>query len=506
MVEELLEFTRLQDGRFTLNVVPCDLRTEFEDTVFMYGSRLRQEGIVLDYLENDDDIPEIPCDSARMKQVFLNILDNAAKHGGEGGRITAEICRENADGQDSVVIRIRDFGPGIPEEELQGRLQGARQRHRPCGLRRDRHDAQRRARHRQCRGRRRGRHHPAPHCRAIERKHMAKKNTQQPQEQFKTMIGGQALIEGIMMLGPEKSAVVVRTKDGLQRKVEPRKLSQKWSPKKLPFIRGIFNFCTSMKTGVSALMYSADFFAEEDEDEKGKEPGRFEAWLEKRLSSEKAQNALITFSVVLGLAFSIALFFVLPSLLGSFLNRFVTTNEIVRNLLEGLLRIVIFLAYMFLVSRMKDMRRVFSYHGAEHKTIRCYEAKLPLTVENARKMTRLHPRCGTSFLFVVMIVSILVFSLATPLLRPITAGITSHWLEAIVRVVLKLLLLPIVVGISYEFNRLVGRHDNWLTRALSAPGMWLQYLTTNEPDDSMLEVGIEALTLVMPEKEGEDRW
>ena len=232
---------------------------------------------------------------------------------------------------------------------------------------------------------------------------MAKKNTQQPQEQFKTMIGGQALIEGIMMLGPEKSAVVVRTKDGLQRKVEPRKLSQKWSPKKLPFIRGIFNFCTSMKTGVSALMYSADFFAEEDEDEKGKEPGRFEAWLEKRLSSEKAQNALITFSVVLGLAFSIALFFVLPSLLGSFLNRFVTTNEIVRNLLEGLLRIVIFLAYMFLVSRMKDMRRVFSYHGAEHKTIRCYEAKLPLTVENARKMTRLHPRCGTSFLFVAFL-------------------------------------------------------------------------------------------------------
>ena len=333
---------------------------------------------------------------------------------------------------------------------------------------------------------------------------MAKKNTQQPQEQFKTMIGGQALIEGIMMLGPEKSAVVVRTKDGLQRKVEPRKLSQKWSPKKLPFIRGIFNFCTSMKTGVSALMYSADFFAEEDEDEKGKEPGRFEAWLEKRLSSEKAQNALITFSVVLGLAFSIALFFVLPSLLGSFLNRFVTTNEIVRNLLEGLLRIVIFLAYMFLVSRMKDMRRVFSYHGAEHKTIRCYEAKLPLTVENARKMTRLHPRCGTSFLFVVMIVSILVFSLATPLLRPLTAGIPSHWLEALVRVVLKLLLLPIVVGISYEFNRLVGRHDNWLTRALSAPGMWLQYLTTNEPDDSMLEVGIEALTLVLPEKE--ERW
>ena len=326
---------------------------------------------------------------------------------------------------------------------------------------------------------------------------MAKKNTQQPQEQFKTMIGGQALIEGIMMLGPEKSAVVVRTKDGLQRKVEPRKLSQKWSPKKLPFIRGIFNFCTSMKTGVSALMYSADFFAEEDEDEKGKEPGRFEAWLEKRLSSEKAQNALITFSVVLGLAFSIALFFVLPSLLGSFLNRFVTTNEIVRNLLEGLLRIVIFLAYMFLVSRMKDMRRVFSYHGAEHKTIRCYEAKLPLTVENARKMTRLHPRCGTSFLFVVVMISILLFALVSAVLP------TSNML---VRLVVRLALLPFVVAISYEFNRLVGRHDNWLTRALSAPGMWLQYLTTNEPDDSMLEVGIEALKLVLPDEAGADRW
>ena len=326
---------------------------------------------------------------------------------------------------------------------------------------------------------------------------MAKKNTQQPQEQFKTMIGGQALIEGIMMLGPEKSAVVVRTKDGLQRKVEPRKLSQKWSPKKPPFIRGIFNFCTSMKTGVSALMYSADFFAEEDEDEKGKEPGRFEAWLEKRLSSEKAQNALITFSVVLGLAFSIALFFVLPSLLGSFLNRFVTTNEIVRNLLEGLLRIVIFLAYMFLVSRMKDMRRVFSYHGAEHKTIRCYEAQLPLTVENCRGMTRLHPRCGTSFLFVVVAISILLFALVSAVFP------TSNML---VRMLIRLALLPFVVSISYECNRFVGRHDNALTRALSAPGMWFQHFTTNEPDDSMLEVAIEALKLVIPDEAGADRW
>ena len=331
---------------------------------------------------------------------------------------------------------------------------------------------------------------------------MAKKESK---EKFKTMIGGQALIEGIMMMGPEKSAVVVRTKDGIKSKVTPLKKSEGFSVKKLPFIRGVFNFCKSMKVGVAALMYSADLFAEDDGETPEKQ-SKFDQWLGKKLSGEKAQNVLITLSVILGIAFSVALFFVLPSLLGSFINRWVTANELVRNLLEGLLRIVIFLTYMFLVSRMKDMKRVFSYHGAEHKPIRCYEAKLPLTVENVREQTRLHPRCGTSFLFVVMIISILVFSVATPILRPITPVFASGILNALMRVVLKILLLPIVVSLSYEFNRLVGRYDNWLTHALSAPGMWLQYLTTNEPDDSMIEVGIEALTLVLPEKEGEDRW
>ena len=331
---------------------------------------------------------------------------------------------------------------------------------------------------------------------------MAKKESK---EKFKTMIGGQALIEGIMMMGPEKSAVVVRTKNGVESKVTPLKKSEGFSVKKLPLIRGVFNFCKSMKVGVTALMYSADLFAEDDGETPEKQ-SKLDQWLEKKLSGEKAQNVLITLSVILGIAFSVALFFVLPSLLGSFINRWVTANELVRNLLEGLLRIIIFLTYMFLVSRMKDMKRVFSYHGAEHKTIRCYEAKLPLTVENVRRQTRLHPRCGTSFLFVVMIISILVFSVATPILRPITPVFASGILNALVRVVLKLLLLPIVVSLSYEFNRLVGRYDNWLTHALSAPGMWLQYLTTNEPDDSMIEVGIEALTLVLPEKEGEDRW
>ena len=332
---------------------------------------------------------------------------------------------------------------------------------------------------------------------------MAKKENN---EKFKTMIGGQALIEGIMMMGPDKCATVVRAKDGIHTKLEPRKPVKKHSVKKIPFVRGIFNFAASMKTGVAALMYSADFYAEDTgEEAEAAKQSRLDAWLEKKLSSEKAQSALITVAVVIGIAFSVGLFIVLPSLIGSVINNWIS-NELVRNLLEGLVRIVIFLTYMFLISRMKDMKRVFAYHGAEHKTIRCYEAKLPLTVENVRKQTRLHPRCGTSFLFVVIIISILIFSVASVLLRPITPEFSSGVVNAIFRVLLKLLLLPIVVGISYEFNRLVGRYDNWLTRALSAPGMWLQYMTTNEPDDSMIEVGIEALSQVIPEQEGADKW
>ena len=332
---------------------------------------------------------------------------------------------------------------------------------------------------------------------------MAKRESQ---EKFKTMIGGQALIEGIMMLGPDKCATVVRTKEGLKTKVEPRKPAKKHSVKKIPFLRGIFNFCASMKTGVSALMYSAEFFADDGETEENPKQSKFDAWLEKKLSSEKAQGVLITIAVIIGIAFSVGLFILLPSLIGTFINNYITDNELIRNLLEGLVRVVIFLTYMFLISRMKDMKRVFAYHGAEHKTIRCYEAKLPLTVENVREQTRLHPRCGTSFLFVVIIISILVFSVASVLLKPITPEFDAVLLNALVRVGLRLLLLPLVVGISYEFNRLVGRFDNWFTRTLSAPGMWLQYLTTNEPDDSMIEVGIEALSLVLPEEEGADKW
>ena len=326
-----------------------------------------------------------------------------------------------------------------------------------------------------------------------------KKNNQ---EKFKTMIGGQALIEGIMMLGPDRSAVVVRTKDGLQEKIEDRpKPSTGFSVKKLPFIRGLFNFWTSMKIGVSAMMYSADFMLEEETGEPEENPSKLDKWLEEKLST----GAFTTLAVILGMCLSVGLFVILPSFIGSFIQRWIP-NDLVHNLVEGLIRVVILVGYMFLMSLMKDMKRVFAYHGAEHKSIRCYEARLPLTVENVRKQTRLHPRCGTSFLFVVVFLSILVFSVASILLAPITPTFDSGILNALVRVAQKLLFLPLVVGIAYELNRIVGRYDNWFTRAISAPGMWLQYITTREPDDSMIEVGIAALSAVIPEEEGSDLW
>lgn len=319
-----------------------------------------------------------------------------------------------------------------------------------------------------------------------------KKEAQAPasQEKFKTLIGGQALIEGIMMQGPDKRAIVVRGPEGIVTKVEP--LKGRTGAAKWPLIRGVISFGSSMIAGVKALMYSADFFPEEED----AQPSKFDAWLEKKLGSEKMEKAVVSFSVVLGVAFSIALFFLLPTLLSGIFDNWIH-NAVVRSLIEGLIRIAIFMGYMILVSRMKDMRRVFSYHGAEHKTIRCYEAQLPLTVENCRKMTRLHPRCGTSFLFVVVAISILLFALVSAVLP------TSNLL---LRMLIRLALLPVVVAISYECNRFVGRHDNWLTRALSAPGMWFQNFTTNEPDDSMLEVGIESLKLVLPDEAGADQW
>ncbi|MBQ3214681.1 MAG: DUF1385 domain-containing protein [Oscillospiraceae bacterium] len=333
---------------------------------------------------------------------------------------------------------------------------------------------------------------------------MSKKNKDNCCEKFKTMIGGQALIEGIMMRGPEKDAVVVRNKDGLQIDVKPRKIHKKGSFATWPLIRGVVGFFDSQVTGVKALMKSADLAPEEYQEE----PSKFDAWLEKKLGSEKFQKAIIGVAVFLGLAMSIGLFFLLPMVVGSFFDRWID-SMVVLNLVEGLIRMLIFGGYMLLVSCMKEMRRVFAYHGAEHKTIRCYEAGLPLTVENVRKMNRKHPRCGTSFLLVVMLLSILVFSVASTgllALVPALEAMQGSFLYRLIMIAYKLALLPFVVAIAYEINRLVGRHDNWFTRILTAPGMWFQNFTTCEPDDSMIEVGIAAVEAVLPEQEGSDRW
>ncbi len=326
----------------------------------------------------------------------------------------------------------------------------------------------------------------------------------QKQEKFKTMIGGQALIEGIMMRGPQFDAVVVRTKDGLQTEVTPRKIRSKKSILSWPLIRGVVNFFDSQVVGVKALMHSADLSPEETEEK----PSKLDLWLEKKLGDKKFQNYLVGTAVALGLGMSVLLFVLLPNIISSFFDRWVDSN-ILRNLIEGFARILIFMCYMLAVSRIGEMKRVFSYHGAEHKTIRCYEAGLPLTVENVRVQTRKHPRCGTSFLFVVLILSILVFSVASSILLSVVPSLElmrGTFVYSLIMLGFKLLLLPLVVSFSYEINRLVGRYDNWLTRLIAAPGQWFQNFTTNEPDDSMLEVSIAALQAVLPEKEGEDLW
>ena len=313
---------------------------------------------------------------------------------------------------------------------------------------------------------------------------------------FRTSIGGQALIEGILMRGPQKQAVVVRDQEGnLVEKTEELKLVRDRYPVLgLPLIRGSVNFIDSMVKGVQALMYSAEFYPEDE----AAKPSKFEEWLEKKLSSKALEKAVIALAVVFGIGMSVFLFMVLPTFLtGGILHFFPGFPLWGRNVVEGAVKIAVFLLYLALCSNMSDIKRVFQYHGAEHKTIFCYEAGLPLTVENVRAQKRHHPRCGTSFLFVVIFVSILLSS--------VVFGIwpmTRAWMRTLVH----LALLPLVVGITYEFNRWVGRHDNALTQFLSAPGMWLQNFTTYEPDDSMIEVAIRAMELVIPEKQGSDQW
>lgn len=306
---------------------------------------------------------------------------------------------------------------------------------------------------------------------------------------FKTSIGGQALIEGIMMLGPDKRAIVCRGSGEMVEKVEKvTPLKAKSPVLGLPLIRGVAAFISSMVNGVKALSFSADQLPEDMQEE----PDKIDLWIEKHFSNETAQKLIIGIAVVLGIALSLFLFLFLPTFIVGLFPA-VKADFYWRTLLEGILKLVIFFIYLILCSKMKDMKRLFAYHGAEHKTIFCYEKGLPLTVENVRPQPRLHPRCGTSFIFVVIIISII-------------AGSFIHVSDTMLRMGLKFLMLPLIVGLSYELNRWVGRHDNLCSAILSWPGKQFQRITTNEPDDEMIECAIRALELVIPEEKGSDAW
>ena len=309
---------------------------------------------------------------------------------------------------------------------------------------------------------------------------------------FRTSIGGQALIEGVLMRGPGKQAIVVRSPEGLVEKVEELTLVRdKYPVLGLPIIRGAVTFVDSMVKGVKALMFSADYFPDDDV----AEPGKFDRWLEGKLGNEKMQKVITALAVFLSLGLTILLFFLLPTFLAGFIDPYIKSAA-VHNLVESVIKLVIFFAYMILCSKQKDIYRVFQYHGAEHKTIFCYEAGEELTVENVRKQGKYHPRCGTSFMFVLIIIATIVSSIVFSII-----DITNPFL----RMLAHLILLPLVVGISYEFNRYAGRSESLLSRALRWPGLMVQHLTVFEPDDSMIEVAITAMKAVIPD-DGSDEW
>ena len=317
---------------------------------------------------------------------------------------------------------------------------------------------------------------------------MAKKENDQVC--FRTMIGGQALMEGILMRGPDKQAIVCRTENGLVEKVEPLNLvKDKYPVLGWPFIRGIVTFADSMVKGMRALTYSASLLPEDQQEE----PSKFDLWLEKKLGSEKAEKYIIGFAAVLGVLLALTLFIFVPTLIAGLIPG-IEGHYTARSVIEGAIKIVIFLVYLGLVAKMKELKRLFSYHGAEHKTIFCYEKGLPLTVENVRPQSRFHPRCGTSFLLVVIILGLFV-------------GLFIQVDNVFLRIGLRVLLLPVIVCVAYELNRWAGRHDtNIVSRIVTWPGKQLQHLTTNEPDDGMIECAIRAMELVIPEEKGKDAW
>lgn len=304
----------------------------------------------------------------------------------------------------------------------------------------------------------------------------------------KTTIGGQAIIEGISMKGPQTTCVTVRKPDGtltFQERPTPKPKHPFW---KLPIARGAYTLFTALKDGMNDINYSAQFF--EDDDSVDTEPSRFEKWVENHISSDKLEKILMGFAMIIGTILPIALFLVAPTLIVGVLPD--GAPYFVRSLLEGVVRIILFLIFMWSISHMKDIERTFRYHGAEHKTIFCYEAGLPLTVENVRSMPRFHPRCGTSFMIVMMIIPILIFAFVQ---------MDNVWL----RMFLRLVLLPVVVGIAYECNRWAGRHDGVISRAIRWPGIQMQKLTVFEPDDSMIEVAIASMEKVIPPDDS-DTW
>ena len=292
-------------------------------------------------------------------------------------------------------------------------------------------------------------------------------------------IGGQAVIEGIMMMNGDDYAIAVRKPDG---DIEVKKDTYRSITKKhrflgLPFVRGIFSFADSMIVGMKALTWSCSFF-EDDEDT---EPGKFEAWLDK-VFGEKLESVLMTLVMIFSFILAIGIFMVLPMFIANICKTFIH-SETMMAVLEGVVRILIFIAYIKLVSRMEDIRRTFMYHGSEHKCINCIEHGLELNVDNVRASSKEHKRCGTSFIMIVMVISILFF---------MVIRVENVWLRALSRIIL----IPVIAGVSYEFLRFAGRHDSKIVNILSRPGMWMQGLTTTEPDDSMIEVAIAAVETV----------
>ncbi|HCQ5432477.1 TPA: DUF1385 domain-containing protein [Clostridioides difficile] len=294
----------------------------------------------------------------------------------------------------------------------------------------------------------------------------------------KQAVGGQAVIEGVMMQSKDKRAVAVRKSDGEIALKEDRIKS--WvrdkNIDKIPFVRGSFVMIDTMIQGIKSLNFSSEFFMEEAEEDK------FDLFI-KKIFKDKANDIIIIFSLVIAMLLSAGLFIFIPTLVGGAFSK-VMPNDFMLNLIEGIIRIAILFAYIVLISRSKDIERVFQYHGAEHKSIYCYENDLELTVENARKFKRLHPRCGTNFLFIVMAVSIILFAF-------------FGWPNPILRIFMRIICVPIVAGLSYEVIRVLGKYDNGFTKIIAYPGMMLQYFTTKEPNDEQLEVALEALKAVV---------